>query len=134
MGLRWWNQIQPDGSNEWIFESLEDMSDVDALDSRIFWTGLYGTPLIWTLFFIIAFLKLNIEWILIDVIALTLSGANIIGYTKCSKDAKEKMQNIISSGAFGALQSSAGSSIMSKLGGYMFAGGGSSSSSPAVMV
>lgn len=23
VGLRWWNEVKPDGSNEWIFESLE---------------------------------------------------------------------------------------------------------------
>lgn len=23
VGLRWWNEIKEDGSNEWIFESLE---------------------------------------------------------------------------------------------------------------
>lgn len=115
VGLRWWNRIQPDGSNEWVFESLDDMSEIGTIDSRIFWTGLYGAPVIWTMFFIISLLKFNLEWLLIVIVALMLSGANIIGYTKCRKDAKEKMQSILTSGALGALGSSAGSSILSKL-------------------
>jgi hypothetical protein len=28
VGLRWWNEIQPDGSNKWVFESAS-VSDKD---------------------------------------------------------------------------------------------------------
>ena len=28
VGLRWWNYVKEDGSNEWVFESLENMSEV----------------------------------------------------------------------------------------------------------
>lgn len=117
VGLRWWNRINDDGTNEWIFESHEDMAEIDALDSQVFWTGLYGTPALWALLFIIAVLKFNIQWALIVAIALVLSAANIIGYTKCKKDARQKMQSLMSQGALGALSASAGSSLMSTLGG-----------------
>lgn len=36
VGLRWWNEIKDDGSNEWVFESKENRT-VNATDSRMFW-------------------------------------------------------------------------------------------------
>lgn len=117
VGLRWWNRINDDGSSEWVFESLEDLTEIDPLDSRVFWFGLYGAPLLWTLLLLVALLKLNVQWALIVVVAITLSAANIIGYTKCKKDAKEKMQALMSRGALGALSASAGSSLMSTISG-----------------
>lgn len=48
VGLRWWNSIKDDGSNEWVFESHpEGATAVDPVDSRIFWTGLYAVPIAW---------------------------------------------------------------------------------------
>ncbi|RLO06329.1 hypothetical protein DYB28_001823, partial [Aphanomyces astaci] len=133
VGLRWWNRINEDGSNEWVFESLEDMSEIDPLDAKIFWTALYGAPGVWTLFLLVAVLKFNVEWALIAIVALTLSGANVVGYTKCSKgspspppssrrgqshfgaDAKSKMHSMMTAGALEALHSSAGASILSTI-------------------
>jgi hypothetical protein len=118
VGLRWWNRINEDGSSEWVFESHEDLTEIDPLDSKVFWAGLYFTPVVWVLFLVIAVLKFNIQWALIVVIAITLSGANIIGYTKCKKDAKQKMQSLMSQGALGALGTSAGSTILSTISGF----------------
>ncbi|DAZ92980.1 TPA: hypothetical protein N0F65_004355 [Lagenidium giganteum] len=131
VGLRWWNKINEDGTNEWIFESHEDMTGIDPLDSRVFWTGLYVTPAIWTFLFIVAVLKFSIQWALIVVVALMLNGANILGYTKCKKDAKEKMQSMMSQGALGALSTSAGSSLLAKIGGMALSGGGGAAGAAA---
>ncbi|GMF11553.1 unnamed protein product [Phytophthora lilii] len=122
---------------EWVFESHEDMTEIDPLDSRVFWTGLYGAPALWIMLLIIAVLKFNVEWALIVVVAVALSGANIIGYTRCKKDAKQKMQSLMSQGALGALGTSAGSSIMSTIGGLALGGslggalGGGATQKPA---
>ncbi|RLN45033.1 hypothetical protein BBJ28_00014645 [Nothophytophthora sp. Chile5] len=124
VGLRWWNRINEDGTSEWVFESHEDMTEIDPLDSRVFWTGLYGSPALWVLLLIVAVLKFNVQWALIVLVAVALSGANIIGYTRCKKDAKQKMQSLMSQGALGAFSSSAGSSLMSTIGGLALSGGG----------
>ncbi|OQS04239.1 hypothetical protein THRCLA_03518 [Thraustotheca clavata] len=121
VGLRWWNRMNEDGTSEWIFESHEDLREVDALDAKVFWTALYGVPCIWSLSLLIAVLKLNLEWALIAIVALTLSMANIVGYTKCSKDAKSKMKSMMAAGALEAFQSSAGSTFLSTLGDMAFA-------------
>ncbi|TDH71439.1 hypothetical protein CCR75_008251 [Bremia lactucae] len=123
VGLRWWNKINDDGTSEWVFESHEDMAEIDPLDSRVFWAGLYGPPVLWIMLLIIAILKFNVEWALIVMVAVALSGANIIGYTRCKKDAKQKMQLLMSNGAMGALSSSAGSSLLSTIGGLALGGG-----------
>jgi len=106
--MRWWNNVNDDGSNEWIFESLEDMSEVGAIDARVFWWALYLTPSLWSLLLLVALLKLNLQWCLIIAVAIVLSGANIYGYTKCSKDAEQKIQQL--SGQMGVMSQLANSS------------------------
>lgn len=98
VGLRWWSYVKDDGATEWLFESLEDTAELTALDSRLFWGALYVTPLCWLLFFIVALLRLQIEYLPLIIAALVLSGANILGYMKCSASAKNKMQSMLDQG------------------------------------
>ncbi|CAN0192709.1 unnamed protein product, partial [Discosporangium mesarthrocarpum] len=95
VGLRWWSNVKEDGTNEWVFESLENMTEVNSADSKLFWIGLYGTPVIWLGFFMLGLLQLQIKWLVIVVMALLLNGANIYGYTKCSNDAKNKVMAVM---------------------------------------
>jgi hypothetical protein len=90
VGLRWWSYVREDGSNEWIFESLEDTAELSPLDSRIFWGALYSAPTCWVLLFVIGLLRLQIEYLPVVCAAILMSGANIIGYVKCSNSAKAK--------------------------------------------
>ena len=82
VGLRWWSYVREDGSNEWIFESLEDMAEISAFDSRMFWGGLYAAPLAWAFLLLIGLLRLKFEYLPIIIAALVLSGANILGNVK----------------------------------------------------
>ena len=43
-------------------------------------------------FAILCLIQLTIEWLLVDVVAFVLASSNLVGYTKCSKDAKLNMQ------------------------------------------
>ena len=79
VGLRWWSYVREDGSNEWIFESLEDMAEISAFDSRIFWGALYITPTVWSLMLVIGLLRLKFEYMPIVIAALSMCAANIIG-------------------------------------------------------
>lgn len=85
VGLRWWNEIKEDGSNEWIFESVEDKSVILPSEQRLFWIALFVSPAFWMVFAITSLLKLNFQWFLIVLVALCLQFANIIGYVKCAK-------------------------------------------------
>ena len=95
VGLRWWNEVSETGGNEWKFESLQEgQRGVNKHDSRTFWTVLYVTPVAWVLLGVIAFLKLNVDYLLLVGIAVLLSGANLLGYLKCSKAAQSQLQGL----------------------------------------
>jgi Eukaryotic protein of unknown function (DUF846) len=83
--------VKEDGTNSWVFESLENMSEIHSADSKLFWIGLYAPVVLWVGLFIIGILKFNIQWLIIVAVAITLSTANIVGYHKCSKDSKSKV-------------------------------------------
>lgn len=57
---------------------------IDAMDSRIFWGALYGAPAVWFLFSFLAIIGLKLDWLLICAVGLSLTGANVYGYFKCS--------------------------------------------------
>eukprot|EP00163_Fabomonas_tropica_P018996 TRINITY_DN3342_c0_g1_i1.p1 TRINITY_DN3342_c0_g1~~TRINITY_DN3342_c0_g1_i1.p1 ORF type:complete len:215 (+),score=25.50 TRINITY_DN3342_c0_g1_i1:410-1054(+) len=98
VGLRWWNNIRDDGTSEWIFESHDNSRPLNAADSKVFWVGLYVTPVIWFLFFLTALLSLRFGWMLIVVVALSLNSANVVGYWKCQKDARSKLRSMLAQG------------------------------------
>jgi hypothetical protein len=98
VGLRWWSYVKDDGSNEWIFESLEDMAEISPMDSRIFWGAMYIAPVAWGLLFLIGLLRLKFEYMPIVIAAISMSVANIMGYLKCSSSAKAKMQSMVEQG------------------------------------
>ncbi|CAN0531975.1 unnamed protein product, partial [Ectocarpus sp. 8 AP-2014] len=95
--------VKEDGTTEWVFESLEDMSEINSADYKLFWIGLYGTPVLWVCLLVTGIMLLKFQWLVIVVIALLLSGANIYGYTKCNADAKVKFCNGAMQGAQAAL-------------------------------
>jgi hypothetical protein len=96
VGLRWWNEVGEDGTSQtWRFESVPDRSQLNVVDGRIFWWTLYATPVVWLILGIICILKFNVSYLVIVVIAIILSAANIFGYYKCDKDATEQMRNYI---------------------------------------
>lgn len=98
VGLRWWSSVKEDGSNDWFFESVKDMGEISAFDSRIFWGSLYVTTGIWGLLLVIGMLRLKFEYLPIVIAALAMSMANIVGYVRCSTDAKNKMKNMMEQG------------------------------------
>lgn len=98
VGLRWWSVVKDDGSNEWIFESLEDMAEISLVDSRIFWGGLYISPICWSFMFVVGLLRFKLEYLPIVLAAIVLNSANVIGYMKCSSSAKNKMQSMMEQG------------------------------------
>mmetsp|Transcript_17178 Transcript_17178/g.39606 ORF Transcript_17178/g.39606 Transcript_17178/m.39606 type:complete len:269 (-) Transcript_17178:285-1091(-) len=140
VGLRWWNYVKEDGSSEWVFESLEGeaLDEINSNDSRVFWVGLYAPVPVWGFLLVVELLKLNLQWLVVVCAALSMNLANIVGYTKCSRDAKQKVAQLFNQGsaglgvmkAFG--KSSAFQSVMSGLMGVaMGAAGGGRQASPS---
>jgi hypothetical protein len=108
VGLRWWNKVEEDDT-KWIFESAEGKRPVNPFDRTVFWTVLYGTPAIWTALLLLGIIKFALNWLLIVVMALALSGANVYGYYRCSKEQKAKFQQMMQqhaqNGAFSMVKS-----------------------------
>ncbi|CAH1638471.1 unnamed protein product [Spodoptera littoralis] len=91
VGLRWWNYVDDDGKSHWVFETKQNR--VNQNESRLFWMGLILCPAIWSTFFIFCLFGLKFKWMLLVLIALTLTGANLYGYIKCKFGAKENLKS-----------------------------------------
>ncbi|KAI9598341.1 hypothetical protein BDF19DRAFT_432192 [Syncephalis fuscata] len=85
VGLRWWNDVREDGSSTWAFESKEPTQGVNAIDSKY--------SVIWGFLIIIAAIRLHWGWMLVPIIAVMLSAANLIGYQRCEKDAQQRWRS-----------------------------------------
>mmetsp|Transcript_17074 Transcript_17074/g.25251 ORF Transcript_17074/g.25251 Transcript_17074/m.25251 type:complete len:242 (+) Transcript_17074:68-793(+) len=103
VGLRWWSSVNDDGSTSWVFESLENLSEIHSVDSSLFWIGLYSAPIVWAVLFVVGVLKFSIQWLVIVGVAIVLGTANVVGYSKCSKDAKNKIKKLMQDGAMAAM-------------------------------
>mmetsp|Transcript_26976 Transcript_26976/g.76015 ORF Transcript_26976/g.76015 Transcript_26976/m.76015 type:complete len:167 (-) Transcript_26976:52-552(-) len=66
---------------------------INSKDKGIFWMGVYVAPLAWVLLIVLAVFRFTIDYLLIAVIGIILSGTNLYGYYKCSKEQKKKMEN-----------------------------------------
>ncbi len=92
VGLRWWTEPKADGTTSWIFESKPPATfRPNPIDSRLFWWSLYLYPAIWGVLGLIALLRLQLTWLIVVGMAIILHGTNLVGYTRCDKDAKKKL-------------------------------------------
>jgi len=107
VGLRWWNEVREDGSNIWIFESAPSTRTVNKTDSFWFWSTLWATPVVWVVFGVAALFSLSFSYLLIVAVALALSGANVVGYWKCQKDAAGRVQSFTQNWIVGRLAAQA---------------------------
>ncbi|XP_027936102.1 Golgi apparatus membrane protein-like protein ECHIDNA isoform X1 [Vigna unguiculata] len=98
VGLRWWNEINDLGESVWKFECLdhESLSRMNKKDSWLFWWTLYLTAIAWIFLAIFSLIRLQADYLLVVGVCLTLSIANIVGFTKCKKDAKKQIQQFAS--------------------------------------
>jgi hypothetical protein len=96
-GLRWWSCIKEDGSSEWIFESLpkEKRARLYDRDVSFFWHAIYLFCGFWFVISVLNLLTLNLNSLVLCVVGLTFSFSNWLGYSKCSKDAKNRWTGAI---------------------------------------
>jgi len=92
VGLRWWSEVDEKGENQWFFECAEDTSGVDDRERRLFWGGLYITPIIWVLLSVGCVLQFSFKWLMVCIMALIMTSTNLVGYHRCQKDANKKLK------------------------------------------
>ena len=109
VGLRWWNEVNKDGTEEWIYESEKEVRKAN-IDTRIFWGSLYITPFIWGLFLFFNIFSLSSTWVMVCFISLILSASNMIGYFKCSGEQKKNLTDFIVSKGMAGMNLAMGNS------------------------
>eukprot|EP00053_Salpingoeca_punica_P003637 m.44367 g.44367 ORF g.44367 m.44367 type:complete len:209 (+) comp12320_c0_seq3:142-768(+) len=107
VGLRWWNEVSDDGESKWRFESKRNYTP-NPRESRVFWWSLYIFMGLWVFMALIAFIRFEFGYLLIVIVALSLNTANVVGYTKCQKDATKHMQSVATSYLAQGLQHAVG--------------------------
>ncbi|ONK61643.1 uncharacterized protein A4U43_C08F32090 [Asparagus officinalis] len=98
VGLRWWNEINEQGESVWKFECLdqESLARMNKKDTWLFWWTIYLSAVAWIFLGIFSLIRFQADYLLVVGVCLTLSLANIIGFTKCRKDAKKQIQQFAS--------------------------------------
>ncbi|GAA6040341.1 hypothetical protein JCM8097_007565 [Rhodosporidiobolus ruineniae] len=81
VGLRFWNQVDDDGTSFWVFESRSPDQPANAVDSKMFWIAMYSFPAAWILLLFVGILKFNISFLPIVLLALVFNVTNTVGYT-----------------------------------------------------
>jgi len=112
VGLRFWNQVDDDGTSYWVFESRDPSQPANAVDSKMFWMALYASPAAWIALLFVGILKFNISFLPIVLLALVFNFTNVIGFTYADRDAKRKWATgIAASGVLGQLGGVGGSLV-----------------------
>ncbi|WZZ56939.1 hypothetical protein YC2023_057046 [Brassica napus] len=107
VGLRWWNEINDLGESVWKFESLDQevipsllvlhsLARMNKKDSWLFWWTLYLAAAAWLILGVFSLIRFQADYLLVVGVCLSLNVANIIGFTKCKKDAKKQFQQFAS--------------------------------------
>ncbi|CEQ38802.1 SPOSA6832_00260 [Sporobolomyces salmonicolor] len=106
VGLRFWNQVDEDGTSFWVFESRGPDQPANAVDSKMFWIAMYSVRLVlfrhlaskrklvtyglfmrpqfpaaWVLLLFVGILKFNVSFLPIVMLALVFNVTNTVGYT-----------------------------------------------------
>jgi hypothetical protein len=98
VGLRWWAEFRDpvlEGASEgdfgkrWLFETRPQFTP-NKHDARVFWWTLYGLPAIWTLLLLASLFSFSLFWTVCAALALGLHTVNLVGYSKCDKDAARR--------------------------------------------
>uniref|UniRef100_A0A452Y2M8 Golgi apparatus membrane protein TVP23 n=1 Tax=Aegilops tauschii subsp. strangulata TaxID=200361 RepID=A0A452Y2M8_AEGTS len=85
-------------------------------DSWLFWWTLYLNAAAWIILGIFSLIRLEADYLLVVGVCLTLSLANIVGFTKCNKDAKKNIRAFAENAAQNAITSRITSSLQSAFG------------------
>ncbi|GAA5987660.1 hypothetical protein JCM11641_001184 [Rhodosporidiobolus odoratus] len=90
VGLRFWNQVDDDGTSFWVFESRSPEQPANTVDSKMFWIAMYAFPTAWILLLFVGVLKFNVSFLPIVLLALVFNVTNTVGYTYADRDAKRR--------------------------------------------
>ncbi|KAI7957378.1 hypothetical protein MJO28_004473 [Puccinia striiformis f. sp. tritici] len=115
VGLRFWNQVDEDGSSYWVFESRDPSQAANVIDSKMFWMALYTFPVAWIFLLFIGIIKFNLSFLPIVLLALVFNLTNTIGFTYADRDSKRKWANELGSSGINGLLGQFGGGVLGGL-------------------
>lgn len=88
VGLRWWNLVDEEGNSRWLFESRQSAGiasrrEASVFEQRLFWISLFACPLLWLLLTLSSLLGFHYVYIVLPILGLVLSSANLYGFLRC---------------------------------------------------
>eukprot|EP01055_Gregarina_sp_Pseudo9_P005212 Gregarina_sp_Pseudo_9__5211@NODE_576_length_2557_cov_46_313344_g545_i0_p2_GENE_NODE_576_length_2557_cov_46_313344_g545_i0NODE_576_length_2557_cov_46_313344_g545_i0_p2_ORF_typecomplete_len215_score30_40DUF846/PF05832_12/1_2e38DUF4282/PF14110_6/34DUF4282/PF14110_6/0_69DUF21/PF01595_20/0_89DUF21/PF01595_20/31ThrE/PF06738_12/15ThrE/PF06738_12/5_1DUF4133/PF13571_6/3_2DUF4133/PF13571_6/63_NODE_576_length_2557_cov_46_313344_g545_i019122526 len=107
VGMLWTTEVLEDGSSEFKYHRSTDEQMVNRTDKIVFWTALCLWPVLWGISAFFYLIQLRLDWVLLTMIGCLLGGANLVGFWRCSKESKRKIQEFASSALFKTLVSRA---------------------------
>ena len=63
VGLRWWNDIDNDGNEKWIFESCDSAKMYNPVDTFFFWFFQIISSILWLIIFFFDLIRLMFIWV-----------------------------------------------------------------------
>ena len=75
--------------------------EISPVDSRVFWTALYVSPIIWSFFLFMGVISFKFENLPLILAAISMNMANVYGYTRCSSSANKRIQSLMEEGIRG---------------------------------
>ena len=94
VGLRWFHEVQDDGSSKWLYLSKPENSlpAIIPSESYLFWMAVYVTPIFWV---IMSIMNMMSAYLIVAMVPLVLTSANLIGYWKCQADSNQKIASFL---------------------------------------
>ncbi|KAJ3202504.1 Golgi apparatus membrane protein TVP23 A, partial [Entophlyctis luteolus] len=90
-------------------------------DENVFWAALYAAPVAWLVFGLGAMLQLSFQWTVCVAVAIVLNVANVMGYTRCYREAQRRAGgNSGSTTGAGVVQNAVASIVGAGLGRSLF--------------
>ncbi|XP_042590796.1 Golgi apparatus membrane protein TVP23 homolog B-like [Cyprinus carpio] len=86
VGLRWWNQVDDDGKNHWVFESRKVHTHTH--------THTHSPQLSCFLVAFFTLVSFKIRWLAVVILGVVLQGANLYGYVRCKVGARTNLKNM----------------------------------------
>merc|ERR1712080_771171 len=83
--MGWWSAVNDEGKVKWKYESWtsEERDLAKSGESNLFWASLIASQAFWVLFAFSALFSLKLKWLTLCALAVSLNGANVLGYVRC---------------------------------------------------
>ena len=102
VGMRWSHEIGDAGDPRWVFYARPDPYIPDTVCLRVFWSGIYGGVVVWTIIFFIELFQGSYMNKCLALILDAMQYINLACFLKCNKESERQADDIARSVMLGA--------------------------------